>query len=76
MVTTSAPSLRPAISNEPCVRVEFSKNRFTSVLTGECVGVLHALAVELDIAVAQFQQCLDVEPVQALDTQRCRWGKA
>ena len=31
IVTTSAPRRRPAISNEPCVRVEFSKKRLTSV---------------------------------------------
>ena len=31
MVTTSAPSRLAAISNEELVRVEFSKNRFTTV---------------------------------------------
>ena len=31
MLTTSAPSRLPASSNELCVRVEFSKNRFIKV---------------------------------------------
>ncbi len=45
-------------------------------LAGECVGVLNAPVVELDVFVAQFQERLDVEPVQASIPRRCRWGKA
>ena len=50
---TSAPSRRAAISNEALVRVEFSKNRFTTVRPVQRLG--RAL-VQLDKAVGQIQQ--------------------
>jgi hypothetical protein len=37
--------------------------------------VFHALAVKFDIAVAEIQKMLDVEPVQALDPQKMPVGK-
>ena len=72
MLTTSAPSRLPAISNDSSVRVEFSKNALMMVRPESTRARLCALAVEFDPLLRLVEQEEDLVPREAA---RCRAGR-
>ena len=70
MLITSPPSRLPATSNEVRVRVEFSKKQLMIVRPRSRLRFLLGLPVELDIAVGQIEDVVDVVRRQTLDPEQ------
>ena len=70
MLTTSAPSRLPAISNDSRVRVEFSKNALMTRQPRQPVVMLAGLAVEIDPLLGLVEQILDFPRLKPGDAQQ------
>jgi len=70
MLITSPPSRLPATSNEVRVRVELSKKAIDDRTAAQQVALLLGLPVELDIAVGEVEELVDVVRRQALDPEQ------
>ena len=75
MLTTSAPSRFPASSNELCVRVEFSKNRFISVLPFSRSSFFEVWRLRLTKPSARSRRLATSTSFRSVADRKCRLGK-